>query len=137
MTYRTEVRRKIVPSVRNNFVVIALALAISAVALPSAQARMSLQEYEKLRAREVAEGGESEGIHLYLLGLLEGIDWATAGIDEKGPQLFCGNHGVKLTDIRRIVENELAAHPEIWRKDPAAPIGPIVMAGLRRKYPCP
>lgn len=124
------------PSIGHTAVVV---LALGVVAPAQAQS-MSVKEYENIMAG--TEGTVSENalnISWYVAGLNYALFYVGGSFHATGAApLVCLPTGrsIGVQEYLTVINNELKARPEVWRKDANMPIARVMFEGLRREFPC-
>jgi hypothetical protein len=135
----------VMPSVRNNFAVIALALGVAVAALP-VQAQnpyrktLSIGEYHEILNDPNSTLQENRNIiGWYLIGLVGGFDYLETSFYRAGAKrLYCPPQGALDGSDRYndLIAREMKRRPDLWRKDSPQPLARLVIAAMRYEFPC-
>lgn len=98
-----------------------------------ARAEMSVAEYQ----RATASGTVPATTKLYILGLGDGLTWASAlQVAHGASPPFCppSNVAMEVDDYVLLLNREIGRYPAAFSKD--AMVGMFLARALRRAYPC-
>jgi len=125
------------PSISHLAAAMVLALGVAA---PAQAQTMSVKEYESILA--ATEGTTQENalnMSWYVAGLNDALFYVGGSFQATGAApLAClpTDRVFRVREYITVINNELKARPELWRKDADTPIARVMFEGLRREFPC-